>query len=188
VVDDVKAELSPEQLGNPTVIRERLTQKLEQMLPANLGHAVARATTGTGCRSICLIGPTGVGKTTTIAKLAAAFKLRQKQKVGLITIDTYRIAAVDQLRTYANIIGVPLKVVLTPTEFQLLVALARQPGRIFTRSQLLDSIHGLAFESYERAIDAHVKNLRRKLEDDPARPRYVLTVYGVGYRFAEEPE
>ena len=116
VVDDVKAELSPEQLGNPTVIRERLTQKLEQMLPANLGHAVARATTGTGCRSICLIGPTGVGKTTTIAKLAAAFKLRQKQKVGLITIDTYRIAAVDQLRTYANIIGVPLKVVLTPTE------------------------------------------------------------------------
>lgn len=76
---------------------------------------------------------------------------------------------------------------LTPTEFQLLVALARQPGRIFTRSQLLDAIHGVAFESYERAIDAHVKNLRRKLEADPSRPRYVLTVYGVGYRFAEEP-
>ena len=75
---------------------------------------------------------------------------------------------------------------LTPTEFQLLVALARQPGRILTRSQLLDAIHGLAFESYERAIDAHVKNLRRKLEPDPSRPRYVLTVYGVGYRFAEE--
>ena len=76
---------------------------------------------------------------------------------------------------------------LTPTEFALLVALARQPGRIFTRSQLLDSVHGVAFESYERAIDAHVKNLRRKLEPDPARPRYVLTVYGVGYRFAEDP-
>ena len=75
---------------------------------------------------------------------------------------------------------------LTPTEFQLLVTLARQPGRIFTRAQLLDAIHGLAFESYERAIDAHVKNLRRKLEPDPARPRYVLTVYGVGYRFAED--
>ena len=116
VVDDVKAELTPGQLGNPTVVRERLTQKLEQMLPANLNGGVARPMTGTGCRSICLIGPTGVGKTTTIAKLAAAFKLRQKQKVGLITIDTYRIAAVDQLRTYANIIGVPLKVVLTPTE------------------------------------------------------------------------
>jgi two-component system, OmpR family, alkaline phosphatase synthesis response regulator PhoP len=77
---------------------------------------------------------------------------------------------------------------LTPTEFQLLVTLARQPGRIFTRSQLLDSIHGVAFESYERAIDAHIKNLRHKLEADPSRPRYVLTVYGVGYRFAEEPE
>ena len=75
---------------------------------------------------------------------------------------------------------------LTPTEFQLLLTLARQPGRIFTRAQLLDAIHGLAFESYERAIDAHVKNLRRKLEPDPARPKYVLTVYGVGYRFAED--
>jgi len=120
VVDDVKAELTAEQLTNAALVRERLTQKLEQMLPANLHQLpVARPTTGTGesgCRSICLIGPTGVGKTTTIAKLAAHFKLRQKQKVGLITIDTYRIAAVDQLRTYANIIGVPLKVVLTPRE------------------------------------------------------------------------
>jgi DNA-binding response OmpR family regulator len=76
---------------------------------------------------------------------------------------------------------------LTPTEFQLLATLARQPGRVFTRSQLLDAIHGIAFESYERAIDAHVKNLRHKLEPDPTRPRYLLTVYGVGYRFAEEP-
>ena len=119
VVDDVKAELTPEQLTNAALIRDRLTQKLEQMLPAALKTGPARpgaGGVGIGCRSICLIGPTGVGKTTTIAKLAAAFKLRQKQKVGLITIDTYRIAAVDQLRTYANIIGVPLKVVLTPAE------------------------------------------------------------------------
>ncbi len=120
VVDDVRAELSTEQLANAATVRERLIQKLEQMLPASLQNSgnggLARPTTGVGCRSLCLIGPTGVGKTTTIAKLAAAFKLRQKQKVGLITIDTYRIAAVDQLRTYANIIGVPLKVVLSPTE------------------------------------------------------------------------
>ena len=117
VVDDVKAELQPEQLKNAAIIRERLIAKVESLLPACV-NTVARPVggTGTGCRSICLIGPTGVGKTTTIAKLAAAFKLRQKQKVGLITIDTYRIAAVDQLRTYANIIGVPLKVVLTPAE------------------------------------------------------------------------
>ena len=60
------------------------------------------------------------------------------------------------------------------------------PGRIFTRSQLLDALHGVAFETYERAIDSHIKNLRRKLEPDPRRPRYVLTVYGVGYRFADD--
>lgn len=72
---------------------------------------------------------------------------------------------------------------LTPTEFELLLTLARQPGRIFTRSQLLDAIHGVAFDSYERAIDAHIKNIRRKIEPDPRQPLYVLTVYGVGYKF-----
>ncbi|MFL5757009.1 MAG: winged helix-turn-helix domain-containing protein, partial [Chloroflexota bacterium] len=75
---------------------------------------------------------------------------------------------------------------LTATEFQLLATLARQPGRIFTRAQLLDAIHGVAFESYERAIDSHIKNLRRKLEPDPRTPRYVETVYGVGYRLADD--
>ena len=65
-------------------------------------------------------------------------------------------------------------------------ALAAQPGRIFTRAQLLDALHGVAFESYERAIDAHVKNIRRKLEPDPHAPRYLLTVFGVGYRFVED--
>ena len=74
---------------------------------------------------------------------------------------------------------------LTPTEFQLLATMAREPGRVFTRSQLLDAVHGVAFESYERAIDAHIKNVRRKLEPEPSTPRYVLTVYGVGYRVAE---
>jgi two-component system alkaline phosphatase synthesis response regulator PhoP len=75
---------------------------------------------------------------------------------------------------------------LTPTEFELLAALAGQPGRIFTRAQLLDVVHGVAFESYERAIDAHIKNLRRKLEPNPRQPRFILTVYGVGYKFADE--
>ena len=75
---------------------------------------------------------------------------------------------------------------LTPTEFQLLATMAARPGRIFTRAQLLDALHGIAFETYERAIDSHVKNLRRKVEPDPRRPRYILTVYGVGYRFADD--
>jgi two-component system alkaline phosphatase synthesis response regulator PhoP len=89
----------------------------------------------------------------------------------------------DPARLRASIAGRPVD--LTPTEFALLATLARQPGRVFTRSQLLDAIHGVAFEAYERAIDGHVKNLRRKLEPDPAHPRYLLTVHGAGYRFAD---
>jgi DNA-binding response OmpR family regulator len=74
---------------------------------------------------------------------------------------------------------------LTPTEFQLLAALARQPGRVFTRGQLLDAVRGSDVESFERAIDAHIKNIRHKLESDSRSPRYLLTVYGIGYKFAE---
>ena len=74
---------------------------------------------------------------------------------------------------------------LTPTEFDLLVHVAQSPGRVFTRAQILDALHGIAFESYERAIDAHVKNIRRKIETDPANPRYLLTVYGVGYKYTD---
>ncbi|HET7829423.1 MAG TPA: response regulator transcription factor [Candidatus Limnocylindrales bacterium] len=79
------------------------------------------------------------------------------------------------------------RVDLTPTEFELLATLAREPGRVWTRSQLLDSIHGFSLETYERAIDGHIRNLRRKLEPDDAAgtPRYVRTVHGVGYALAE---
>lgn len=89
----------------------------------------------------------------------------------------------DVPRMQVTVGGRPVE--LTPTEFELLVTLARQPGRIFTRAQLLDAIHGVAFESYERAIDAHIKNIRRKIEPDPRQPRYILMVYGVGYKFAD---
>jgi DNA-binding response OmpR family regulator len=97
-------------------------------------------------------------------------------RAGEVTLDVPRLAVHVKDRA----------VELTPTEFQLVLALARAPGRVFTRAQLLDAVHGVAFESYERAIDAHVKNIRRKLEPDPREPRYLLTVHGVGYRFAEE--
>ena len=96
-------------------------------------------------------------------------------EAGDLVLDVPRLRTTVRGRT----------VELTPTEFAILAAMAREPGRVFTRSQLLDAVHGVAFESYERAIDAHVKNIRRKVEPDPARPRYVLTVYGVGYRVAE---
>ena len=75
---------------------------------------------------------------------------------------------------------------LTATEFALLATLAREPGRVFTRAQLLDAVRGVAVESYERAIDTHMKNLRRKLEPVPREPRYLLTVYGLGYKFADD--
>ena len=74
---------------------------------------------------------------------------------------------------------------LTATEFQLFAALARQPGRIFTRAQLLDALHGGDDDAFERAIDTHIKNIRRKVEPDPRSPRYILTVYGMGYKFTE---
>jgi DNA-binding response OmpR family regulator len=90
---------------------------------------------------------------------------------------------VDMRRMRVAVLGKPVE--LTPTEFQLLAALILEPGRVFTRSQLLDAVHGVAIESYERAIDAHVKNIRKKIEPVPGAPRYVLTVYGVGYRFAD---
>ncbi len=91
---------------------------------------------------------------------------------------------IDTNKRTVTVAGRPIE--LTPTEFELLLHLARSPGRVYTRSQLLDALHGVAFESYERAIDAHVKNLRRKIEPDPRQPRYLLTVYGVGYKYADE--
>jgi two-component system alkaline phosphatase synthesis response regulator PhoP len=90
---------------------------------------------------------------------------------------------VDLPKMRARVGGQPVD--LTPTEFELLATLAREPGRVFTRGQLLDALHGVTLETYERAIDAHVKNLRKKIEPEPGRPRYVLTVHGVGYRFAD---
>ena len=75
---------------------------------------------------------------------------------------------------------------LSRTEFNLLVALAQKPGQAYRRAQLLDRLHGVAYEGYDRSIDAHIKNLRRKLEIDPAEPHYILTVYGIGYKFTDE--
>jgi DNA-binding response OmpR family regulator len=118
-----------------------------------------------------------------VARIRAVLRRAERP---LETAETIRAGDVvlDLPRMRTEVAG--LAVDLTPTEFQLLATLAAQPGRIFTRSQLLDALHGVAFETYERAIDSHIKNLRRKLEPDPRRPRYVLTVYGIGYRFADD--
>ena len=115
-----------------------------------------------------------------VARVRAVLRRVDGQLAG---VDVLRVSDVeiDLPRMRVAVAGRPVD--LTPTEFQIVATLARQPGRVFTRGQLLDAVHGVAFESYERAIDAHVKNLRRKLEPDPRSPRYVQTVFGVGYRF-----
>ncbi len=114
IVRQVREGLTGEQLRDGELVQERLARCVAGMIPEagpiTLDPSLGRA------KRVALVGPTGVGKTTTIAKLAAHFKLREHKRVGLITIDTYRIAAVDQLRTYARIIDVPLEVVLTPEE------------------------------------------------------------------------
>jgi DNA-binding response OmpR family regulator len=94
---------------------------------------------------------------------------------GDVTIDIERRQVTIKGRSAA----------LTPTEFDLLAVLARHPGRVFTRMELLDQTQGYAFDGYQRTVDAHVKNLRQKIEPDPKKPRYVLTVYGVGYKLRE---
>jgi two-component system, OmpR family, alkaline phosphatase synthesis response regulator PhoP len=118
-----------------------------------------------------------------VARVRAVLRRADRPVEAAETIRAEDVV-LDLPRMRAEVAGTAVE--LTPTEFQLLATLAARPGRIFTRAQLLDALHGVAFETYERAIDSHIKNLRRKLEPDPRRPRYVLTVYGVGYRFADD--
>ena len=105
---------SPDKLGDSTMLQSRIAQMIE----ADIRAAGPIAVTPGRCRVAALVGPTGVGKTTTIAKLAANYRLKDKRRVGLITVDTYRVAAVDQLRTYANIIKLPMQVVSAPKEMR----------------------------------------------------------------------
>jgi flagellar biosynthesis protein FlhF len=116
LVDQVRKSVRPEALTDPAAVRQHLAGLLESLI--RVEGPIRPVRKRDRPYVVALIGPTGVGKTTTIAKLAASFKLRQHLKVGLITIDTYRIAAVDQLRTYAGILDVALKVVITPAELK----------------------------------------------------------------------
>jgi DNA-binding response OmpR family regulator len=92
---------------------------------------------------------------------------------------------VDVLKREVLLKGKPVS--LTPSEFGILVALAEKPGRVLSRLQLVNIVQGYDFEGYERTIDAHVKNLRQKIEDDPRVPSFIKTVYGVGYKFIGRP-
>lgn len=118
LIERVRREMPGAEAADPVLVKGRIARMIEADIPiagpiqlaAGRRHVVA------------LVGPTGVGKTTTIAKLAANYRLRQKQRVGLLTVDTYRIAAVEQLRTYADIIDLPMEVVATPKEMRQAIA------------------------------------------------------------------
>ncbi len=118
-----------------------------------------------------------------VARVRAVLRRTDAARAGGSEVLRVADVEVDVPRMRVSVGGRPVE--LTSTEFQLLAVLVREPGRVFTRGQLLDAVHGVAFDSYERAVDAHVKNIRRKLEPTPGRPRYLLTVHGVGYRFAD---
>jgi flagellar biosynthesis protein FlhF len=113
-IEQLGHDATPMDLRDPQLLRTRLAQLMEQEIQV----ASPITVTPGKRRLVALVGPTGVGKTTTIAKLAANFHLRDQRRVGLITVDTYRIAAVDQLRTYADIIDLPMEVVSTPKEMR----------------------------------------------------------------------
>jgi flagellar biosynthesis protein FlhF len=114
LVDRVRNDPRAAGLSDPMMLKARLFGLIEDDVRVS---GPIRVTPGR-CRLAALVGPTGVGKTTTIAKLAANFRLKEKRRVGLITVDTYRIAAVEQLRTYADIIDLPMHVASTPREMR----------------------------------------------------------------------
>ncbi len=113
MIKTLQTQIRPEHARQPEFVKLKLAEQIERLLPS--AGPIVR-TKAIGPHVVALIGPTGVGKTTTIAKLAANLMLREKRRVGLITLDTYRIAAIDQLRKYADILGSPLKVVGTAEE------------------------------------------------------------------------
>jgi flagellar biosynthesis protein FlhF len=122
IVTQVSHRLTEKELENPSKVRKAVRDCISEFIPAHHEQWQLDPTEDGRPRTIALIGPTGVGKTTTVAKLAATFKLKQAKHVGLITLDTYRIAAVDQLRTYADIIGIPLHVCNTAAELDSAVS------------------------------------------------------------------
>jgi flagellar biosynthesis protein FlhF len=152
IIKTLQKQLRPEHFSQKEFVREKLAEQVEKLLPTS-GPIVRNKAVGP--HVVALIGPTGVGKTTTLAKLAANLKLREKHRVGLITLDTYRIAAVDQLKKYADIIGSPLRVVgntedlkeavsqMSDCDFILIDTAGRSPNDALKLNELrglLDSI------------------------------------------------
>lgn len=120
------------------------------------------------------------------ALVARVRALLRRTRGALRTPEIIRVAGleIDIERHHASRDGQALQ--LTPNEFKLLAFFAQHPGQLLTREQLIEHLHGATASNFDRSVDSHIKNLRRKLELDPAQPRYLLTVYGVGYKFTDE--
>ena len=117
-----------------------------------------------------------------VARVRAVLRRTEKPEASA-TVLRYGELMIDLDRRAVTLEGRPVE--LTATEFDLLQVLARAPGRPFTRTQLLERAYDVAYAGYDRTVDAHIKNLRRKIEPEPGEPRYILTIYGVGYKFAD---
>ena len=118
-----------------------------------------------------------------VARVRAVLRRAEQPEAPPQIVEASDIRA-DLQRRAVTVASVPVE--LTANEFDLLVALMRHPGRVYTRAQLLELTQGTTYEGYERTIDQHVKNLRQKIEPDPPQPRYILTVRSVGYKFTED--
>lgn len=118
-----------------------------------------------------------------VARIKAVLKRAQKKVDTSRVVMSFneRVLVIDtanyEIRKNGNV------VMITPTEFKIILLLASNPGRVFTRGEIVDSALGYQFEGYERSIDAHIKNIRQKIEDDPKNPVFIQTVYGIGYKF-----
>lgn len=120
-----------------------------------------------------------------VARVRAVLR-RAEGDIGTSDVLRSGDIVLDRASHAALVAGRPVE--LTPMEFELLAFLARSPGRTFTRAQLLQQIQEHPLEGFERTIDVHVRNIRTKIEPDPKNPRYILTVYGIGYRLAENAD
>jgi two-component system alkaline phosphatase synthesis response regulator PhoP len=118
-------------------------------------------------------------------ELVARVRTVLRRASGVVTGDVIRSEHFALDRTRYRVILPDGEISLTPTEFEILATLVSQPGRIFSRAQLLSAAHGVAFESYERAIDSHIRNLRRKIEPLEGGVQHIITVHGIGYKFED---
>jgi two-component system OmpR family response regulator len=120
-----------------------------------------------------------------VARVRAVLRRTQGTETPLVEVLTFDAGALEIDTVQHEVRRDGETVELTPNEYRLLVTLARYPGRVYSRFELINHVQGYDFEGYERTIDAHVKNLRKKIEPDPKLPRYVETVFGVGYRLTK---